>query len=249
MRCEILGPIRIVRGKEVRVLTARKQEVLLATLLIRANQVASAQQLVTELWGDKPPRQASACLYVYISELRKILHEHGGQGMRIVTRSPGYMLQTPSEDIDADTFQAAMSKGRRSLDTQAPGEAVAALRFALSLWRGPVLGGLRGGPIITSYTVWLEECRLECVELLSEALLTLGEYRESISLLYSMIHDYPLRESFYRLLMLGLYRAGRQADALRIYQQARDVTVAELGLEPTRSLRDLHQAILVGDYA
>jgi len=249
MRYEILGPLRIIKkGGNRCSLTPRKQVILLAALLVRANQVVSTSQLLTELWGDNPPRRASASLHVYISQVRKALQEEGNQGLPIVTRPPGYVLRARADEVDASEFSQALDQGRQHLTARAYDEAAIVLRFALSLWRGPVLGGLTGGgPIIRSSTAWLEECRLECVELLAEALLARGEYQEGIRLLYSIIHDYPLRETFYRLLMIALYRANRQSDALLIYQQARDVTISELGLEPSQSLRDLHQAILVGD--
>jgi len=250
MRYEILGPLRITKkGGNRCSLTPRKQVILLTALLIRANQVVSTGQLLTELWGDTPPRRASASLHVYISQVRKALQEEEGEDSAIITRPPGYVLRARTDEIDVSEFNEALDQGRQHLNAQAYEEAVIALRFGLSLWRGPVLGGLTGGgPIIRSFTAWLEECRLECVELLAEALLARGEYQAGIRLLYSIIHDHPLRETFYRLLMITLYRANRQADALLIYQQARDVTISELGLEPSQALRDLHQAILVGDH-
>src|SRR5216683_1119969 len=197
MRYEILGPLRISNAGGNRcTLTPGKQVVLLTTLLIRANQVVPSGQLLTELWGDNPPRRASASLHVYISQIRKALRGDDCPDPPIITRPPGYVLQARPDEIDVNEFQQAMDKGRQYLNARAYRDAVTELKFALSLWRGTFLGGLTGGPIIRNFTIWLEEYQLECVELLAEALLALGEYQESIRLLYSLIHDHPLRETF-----------------------------------------------------
>jgi SARP family transcriptional regulator, regulator of embCAB operon len=247
MRYEILGPLRVVAGYEEYSLSARKMEILLATLLIRTNQVVSAGQLLNELWGEEQPRRAAAGLHVYISQLRKFLGGIRDFDGAIVTRSPGYLLQLGSDELDLHGFQEAMSDGRARLKAGAAADAAAALETALSLHRGPVVGGIEGGPIVASFAAWIEESRLECLEMLAEADLALSRHREVVSMLISLVTEHPLREAFYQLLMLALYRSGRQADALRVYQRARDVIVGELGLEPCRSLRELHQAILLED--
>jgi SARP family transcriptional regulator, regulator of embCAB operon len=247
MRYDILGPLRILYGGNEFALSAPKTEILLTALLIRANKIVPANLLLTELWGEDPPRRASAGLHVYVSQLRKFLGQIGGVRDAIVTRSPGYMLRIAHTELDVHLFQDRMGEGRRQLVAGRSAEAVTAFEAALDLWHGPALGGLASGPILAGFATWLEECRMECLELLVGSRLAAGQHRETVSTLYSLIAEHPLREEFYRLLMLALYRSGRQADALRVYQQARGVVIDELGLEPCRGLRELHQAILVED--
>src|SRR5262249_16033889 len=123
-------------------------------------------------------------------------------------------------------------------------EAAVCLEGAISLWQGAPFGGLCGGPIVGGFTTWLDEARLQCIEHLMSAYIAEGRNWEVVSQIYPPIHEYPLRETFYQLLMLALYRSGRKADALRVYQQARTVLVGEIGMEPCRPMRDLYQAIL-----
>ncbi len=135
----------------------------------------------------------------------------------------------------------ALSKERRYE------EAAACLEDALGLWHGPALGDLSNGPIIDGFVAWLMEARMECTEMLAEAQLQLGRHRELVGRLYSLAAENPLREAFYRQLMLALYRSNRQAEALKVYQMARKTLNDELGLEPCRGLRDLQRAILTDD--
>ncbi|HEV8562988.1 MAG TPA: AfsR/SARP family transcriptional regulator [Actinophytocola sp.] len=248
MRYEVLGPLCIVDDHGTSAfISARKMEILLAALLIRNGQVLTAPQIITEIWGENNPRRANAALYVYISQLRKFLHRPDHQSP-IVTRPLGYLLRTGDDVLDLHEFQALVVKGRDHTKARRHAAAADAFGAALELWRGPALGDLRGdGPIINGFTTWIGEARLECVEMHIDARLALGQHRELVSRLYGLVTDHPLRESFYRQLMLALYRSERQADALSVYQSARRILNEELGLEPCRSLRDLHQAILLGD--
>jgi len=247
MRYEILGPLHIVTDDEELSLSANKLEILLGTLLIRADQAVPAEQLLSELWGENPPRRARDGLYVYISQLRKMLDGSQRTESPIVTSSCGYTLRLGADEFDLHHFQDAVREGRRQLWKGSANNAAAAFQDALTLWRGPILGGLPGGPIVDGFAVWLEECRLECQELLIDANMRLGRHREMVGLLFSLTTEYPLREAFCQRLMLALYRSGRQADALRVYLHARDVISAELGIEPGQALRDLHKAILIDD--
>lgn len=246
MRYEMLGPLRIIDDGDPMFIGARKVELLLAALLIRADQVVSADQLMTELWGDSLPRRATAGVYVYISELRKFL-SRSGRPSPVMTRPPGYMLRMGTDELDCQAFRELMSLGRSFSRAHCDEEAAECFEAALGLWRGPVLTDLGGGPIVSGFVTWLSEERMECLELLMESRLRRGGHRELVGRLYSLAAEYPLRESFYRQLMLALYRCERRADALTVYQSARRVLNEELGLEPCRALRDTHQAILTGD--
>lgn len=242
MKYEVLGPLRVVRGEENLGLSARKMGIVLATLLIRADQVVSVEQLITEVWGGSPPRRVHAALYVYISQLRKLLGAGGPSP--IVTRAPGYVLRTGTDQLDLHVFQRLVGEGREHARHDRHEDARDAFEQALELWRGPALSELREGPIINGFAIWLDETRLECSELLVESSLRLGRHRELVSVLQRLIGEHPLHEAFYRQLMLALWRCERRADALAVYQAARTTLSRELGLEPGGQLRELQQSIL-----
>ncbi|MEU5839544.1 AfsR/SARP family transcriptional regulator [Streptomyces diacarni] len=247
MRYELLGTLRVAEGDEVRTLGARKIETVLAVLLIRADQVVTFEQIMTEVWGDDLPRRATAGLHVYISQLRKFLSRPGHRENPVVTRTSGYTLRTDDDELDFRVFLDKVKQGRARVREEQHEEAVECFEEALRLWRGPVLGDLQNGPIADGFAAWLEETRLESVEVLGETQLQLGRHRELVGWLYSLTTEHPLRETFYRQLMLALYRSERQADALRVYQTARARLNEELGLEPCRALQSLHQSILTAD--
>ncbi|MGW1752492.1 AfsR/SARP family transcriptional regulator [Streptomyces sp. NPDC002092] len=144
-------------------------------------------------------------------------------------------------------FQELIRTGRNHQLAGHHEAALEAFELALLLVRGPVLDGMAEGPALSAFSTWVEAEQLDCLELSVESRTALGRHREVISLLDGLITQYPFRESFYRQLMLVLYRSERQAEALRVYRRAQQVLRAELGLEPCRSLRRLHQAILASD--
>jgi DNA-binding SARP family transcriptional activator len=250
VKFEIMGSLRI--GDEqgsYAVLTARKMEILLATLLIKAEEVVSIDQLIEEIWGSNPPRCAGAALHVYVSQLRKFLKRPGRDDSPIVTRAPGYTFRLGPDELDLHEFQRLLGHGRALARAGQFEEAVTSLEGALALWRGPVLGDLRDGPMINGFACWLGEIRLECVELLVSSNLMLDRHEELIGWLYSLIAEHPLHEKFYQQLMLALYRSSRRADALKVYQTAREQLMTELGLEPCGPLRELQKCILAADDA
>ena len=247
MRYEILGPLRLVDGDAISSPSARKIEVILGALLVRADQLVSAEQLMGEIWQDEPPRTATASLYVHISQLRKFLYRPGRPDP-IVTRKPGYALNIGADQFDLHEFQQLAKHGRQHVRAGRYEESADCFEEALRLWRGPALGDLREGPIIGGFTTWLEETRLECLELQIESGLALGRHRELVGHLYSLTAEHPLSETFHYQLMLSLYRSDRQADALAVYQATRTVLNEQLGLEPGRALRHLQRAILSADH-
>lgn len=247
MRYEILGPLRVTNAGRSWSLGARKVEIVLAALLIRADRVVTANELMTELWGEQLPRRAAAGVHVYISELRKFLNGPATPENPVITRTPGYMLRMGSDELDCHAFLRLMNIGRGYARKLLDDEASDCLEEGLALWRGPVLADLGSGPIINGFMTWLAEERLECIEMLMDAKLRLGCHRELVGRLYSLIVEYPLHEAFYRQLMLALYRSDRQADALLVYRSARTVLRDELGLEPCHTLQYVQRAILAGD--
>ena len=246
MRYSILGSLSVTsNGREFN-LRSHKQQVLLTALLLGADQVVPTSRLIEELWGDNIPRRAEGNLYVHICQLRKFLAETSVAGAELLTRPPGYLLRTGAAKLDSVEFARLVARGREELGDGCAAEAAAILDEAIRLHRGPVLGGLPGGPIVTNFAVLVEESRLECLELWIKASLALGRHREVVGQLYSLTAAHPLREQFYQLLMIALSRCGRPADALSVYRRARAVMAQELGIGPGLTLRELHRGLLAG---
>ncbi len=215
---------------------------MLAVLLLRANELVPTAKLVDELWGERPPPTAVKAVQIQVSQLRKLL----GEGV-LQTRPTGYMLRLGESALDAQRFEDRLERGRRLLAEGAAEEAGSVLRDGLALWRGPPLADFRFETFARNEIGRLEELRLVALELRLEADLALGRAREIVGELEALVRDQPLRESLRGLLMLTLYRAGRQADALVVYQDARARLVEELGLDPSESLQRLEKAILIHD--
>ncbi|MDQ3874440.1 MAG: winged helix-turn-helix domain-containing protein, partial [Actinomycetota bacterium] len=234
----LLGPLEVLIDGRAVTPTRQKQRALLAVLALHAGTVLSADRLVDELWGEHPPPTAKGSLQNLVSSLRKML----GRDV-LQTRDRGYVLDVKPESIDARCFERHVEE---ALDAPATRRA-ARLRDALSLWRGPALGDLASERFGALEAGRLEELRLIAEEELFEARLDLGEDAELVPQLEVLVTEHPLRERPRRQLMLALYRAGRQAEALAAYQEARRTLLDELGLEPSPGLRDLQQAILRQD--
>jgi SARP family transcriptional regulator, regulator of embCAB operon len=247
VRYEILSPLRVVDETGVRSITAPKVELLLAVLLSRADRLVATDTILAELWPEQVPRRAVAGLHVYISQLRKFLHRPSRTSSPIVTRKFGYLLELGGDELDVDIFLWLVRSGREHVKAGRAGQAAECLQQALDLWRGPLLGDLECGSQLGAYAAWLVQERLDCVELLTDVRLALGAHREVISQLYVLMAEHPLRESFYRQLMLALYRSERQAEALAVYQRAWHALDRELGIAPCRSLQQLQQDILAAD--
>jgi DNA-binding SARP family transcriptional activator len=238
MEFRILGPLEVVEEGQTLSLGGTKQRALLACLLLRANQVVSTDRIVDELWGEEPPATAVKTIQVYVSRLRKELGER-----RLVTRAPGYVLHVERSELDLARFEELVGAAR-GLDPKAAAEA---LRDALALWRGPALADLANEPCAQADTARLEELRLAAVEERIEADLASGSHVQLIGELEALVAEHPLRERVRGQLMLALYRSGRQAEALEVYQAARRTLVEELGLEPSSALQRLEKAILRQD--
>lgn len=235
MEFRLLGPLTVTDGERVVQLGGPKQRALLALLLLRAGEVVSVDQLTDALWGARPPRTSATAIQNFVSELRKLL---GAE--RLVTRAPGYTLLVEDDEVDARRatrlFEAAKAL--------APAERLELLRQAEALWRGTPLAEFAYEGFAQTAIARLEELRLAVVEERVAAELELGRHAEAVSELEGLLIEHPLRERFREQLMVALYRSGRQADALRVYQEGRRLMVEELGLEPGRTLQQLHSAIL-----
>ncbi|MCX5269218.1 AfsR/SARP family transcriptional regulator [Streptomyces sp. NBC_00199] len=252
MRFRILGPLE-VRGapgtSEALTPRAAKIRVVLATLLVRANEIVSVDSLIDELWGEDPPRTATTTLQVYISQLRKLLHEVDAELGRdaLVTRPPGYELRLDPAQLDLAVLEELHGRGRELMDRQDYRGAADLQRRALGLWRGPLLSDTPHGPLLDATAVRLSETRTSALEQCIRAELHLGRHRSLIGELQEVTAELPLREEFHAHLMVALYRSGRQADALQVFARLRRGLVEELAIEPGRALQALHQRVLVGD--
>jgi class 3 adenylate cyclase len=240
MEFRILGPLEVRENARELPLGGAKQRALLALLLLRANELVATEQIVEELWGERPPPTATKTVQVYVSQLRKAL------GRELVdTRGPGYVLRIPRGALDLYRFEDLLDEGRRLVGEGAAADARRALDEALGLWRGSALVEFQYEPFAQNAISRLDELRLAALELRLEARLELGLHAEAVPELEALVRDNPLRESLRRLLMLALYRGGRQAEALGAYQDARAALVEELGLEPSHALQELEKAILM----
>lgn len=248
MRYEVLGPLRVTGENGSWSIVTPKPEALLGILLLRADQLVMNEQLIDELWGDKPPSRANAGVQCYISTLRKLFRRHGVPVDPIVTRPSGYLLHLGNDELDLQIFLQRVRAARAYLKERRLEEVCDCLTKALAMWRGPLLGDVHGGPVIQNSVAWLTEVRIECAEMLVDANLGLGRNREVLGQLYELISEHPLRENLYRQLMLALYRSGCRAEALDVYRTARARVRSELGLEPGHELRSLHQLILTADH-
>lgn len=249
MNYEILGQIRVSGPPGVGAPRARKVETLLAVLLAKANQVVTTEHLIAEIWGDNPPARASAALYVYISQLRKLLRGSQGGESPVITSPRGYSLIVADDELDADRFARRYAQGRNEYRNRNYRQAAVVLREATELWRGPAFGGFIDAPDVQAYATLLEESRLECLELLMETELLIGRHREVVAQLSALTKEHSLRETFCEYLMTALLRSNRRAEALEVFAATRRNLVQQLGIEPGPSLRELHQSILVGEMA
>ncbi|HET6683263.1 MAG TPA: BTAD domain-containing putative transcriptional regulator [Gaiella sp.] len=251
MEFRILGPLDVVEDGRSLDLGGPKQRALLAALLLRANEVVSQDTLIDDLWGEAPPATAAKTLQAYVSRLRKALAEEGGEAptARLETQARGYALRIPPEALDADAFQRGLAEGRQALARDDPKLAAEVLREALRHWRGPALADLAYESFAQPEIARLEELRLTAIEERVEADLALGRADELIGELEMLVERQPLRERVRGQLMLALYRSGRQAEALQVYQDGRQHLAAELGLEPGEGLRRLQRQILEQDPA
>lgn len=252
MKFEILGPLGVpdpaAEGANVAP-RAAKMRVILATLLVRANEAVPMEGLVDELWGDSPPRTATTTIQVYVSQLRKLLRlsDRGDGESAILTRRPGYLLRLDPERLDLTRFGELYERGRTALEGKDYPAASELHRTALGMWRGDFLADTPHGPLLEAAGVRLAEMRMAALEQRIRADLHLGRHHDLMGELHAVAAEHPLREELHAHLMVGLYRTGRQAEALKVFATVRRTLVDELAIEPGPPLQRLHQRILGGD--
>jgi DNA-binding SARP family transcriptional activator len=243
----ILGPLEARRGGTPVDLGPPKQKAVLAALLISANQVVSLDRLTEMLWGADVPARAHGSIQAYIHNLRKVLEP--GRAVRtqaqvLVTQPPGYLVQVDPEALDASAFELLAASGHRLLAQAHPASAKEQLVEALTLWRGPALAEFAFEQFAQPEAARLEQVRTTVNEDLLEAELALGNHVAVIGDITVAVGEHPLRERLWSLLMLALYRSGRQGEALRAFAMARHTLAEELGIDPSPALRKLEAAIL-----
>ncbi len=246
MRFGILGPLSVQSDDGPVRLGGRKQRAVLAMLLIDANRVVSTDRLLDGVWGEQAGDRLPS-LQVYISTLRKLLEPAAGAPQVLVTSPPGYRLQVDPDRVDALRFERLVVRGRKALAEDAYAESRALLGEALDLWRGPALADLADETFAAAEINRLVELRLAAVEDRIEADLALGRHADVVGELDGLVDEHPLRERFWAQLMIALYRAGRQADALRTYARARTLLVEEFGIDPGPLLREVERSVLAQD--
>jgi DNA-binding SARP family transcriptional activator len=241
----ILGPVEVWTGDGWSSIGAAKQRSVLATLLLRPGEPVSLDALIDEVWPDRAPARAANLVSVYVHHLRRLIGD--ADGRVLVTRAPGYQVVLGPGELDADRFARLVADGRQALASGAAERAADLLTQAIGLWRGRALADV---PVTSQVAVeadGLEESRIEALELRAEAGLACGRHAEVVLELRRLLADRPLREKLWFLLMRALYGAGRQAEALEAYEQARSTIADELGVDPGAELQQLYQQILTAD--
>jgi DNA-binding SARP family transcriptional activator/ABC-type transport system substrate-binding protein/outer membrane protein assembly factor BamB len=241
----VLGPLQASQDGRIISLGGARQRGVLAILLLHANRVVSMDAIADGLWGERPPASAANTVQGYISRLRRLLAS--GDGELIVYSPPGYVLQVEPDRVDAHRFEHLVREATQARASGKLEPAAELLREALGLWQGEALVDLELNSFVQLERRRLEELRLTALEERIELDLTLRRHADLVSELEFLVGEHPLREGFRAQLMLALYRSGRQAEALQVYQQARHALVEELGIEPSQRLRELEQAILRQD--
>jgi predicted ATPase/DNA-binding SARP family transcriptional activator len=242
----LLGHLEVeLSGQSVQ-FEGAKQRRLFAMLALRAPEAVSADELVETLWADAPPAGAGQALQKQISRLRRQL---GDGGSLLIHRPPGYALGVDPQAIDSRRFEELLRQARLALARDDPQRASADLQTALALWRGEALADFRFDEFAQADIARLEELRVEGIEERLAAELAGGGGEELVGELHAFVTDYPLRERLRGQLMVALYRAGRQAEALETMRLGRQLMVDELGIEPGPELRRLERMILAHDSA
>jgi DNA-binding SARP family transcriptional activator len=245
MRFRLLGPLEVRVGEEWQGIGAPKWRSVLATLLINAGQIVPVDVLIDEVWGDSPPAKAGNLISIYVLRLRRLMAD--ADGSVLVTRAPGYQLRIAAGDSDAQLFETLVDDGRRALAAGDPATAASQLAEALALWRGSPLADVPATPLVEAVAERLEDLRLDAAELRITAELDCGNHAQVIPELRRLLADHSLREGLWLLLMRALDGAGRHAEALDAYGQARTAISEELGVDPGPELRQAYAGMLAQD--
>jgi DNA-binding SARP family transcriptional activator len=248
VRFNLIGPFEIVTddGRTYRPGTPKVCQTL-ALLLTRPNEIITAESLIRELWGERPPRSAVTTLQTYVYHARRMfVNERLTDPDRalIVTSPPGYAIHVADDEVDVQIFERLVNQARGQLVDGDPALALDTVEEALRLWRGPALANFPAGDVLTGHITHLDELRIRAYEIRIDAKDRLGQHREAIPELRRLINDYPLNEWFHSRLIAALGATGRRAEALQAYQNVRRILADELGLEPSPELKRLQLRLL-----
>lgn len=250
---KILGPLEVLVAGVSVVPTAGKPRQVLAMLAINAGSVVTNAALMEEIWGNRPPRSAAATLQTYMLQLRKKLQDALATGATqtpknvLVTKQTGYLLNMPTEAIDAVRYERLAATGRNVAaagDYPTAGKIIAE---ALGMWRGPALVDITAGSQLEIEAMRLEEVRLADLALRIDADLYLGRHRQLLGELAALCARHPFMENFCAQHMLALYRSDQPARALEVFHATRATMSQQLGVDPCPRLRQLYQLMLAGD--
>jgi len=248
MRFRILGPLEVWSADGWAAIGAAKWRSLLACLALRPGQLVPTDSLILELWGDNPPATANNLVSIYVHRLRRMIGDTDGQVL--VYRAPGYLLRVGPGDLDLREFESLVADGRKALAAADFEGAAARLAEALGLWRGPLLADVvPQSDKISAASRQARELQLDATELRIEADLECGRSAEVVAELRILVEEHPLRERLWALLIRALDEAGRQAEALETYMQAKQAISEDLGVDPGAELRQLYAKLLAADAA
>src|SRR3954466_12390551 len=245
MEIRVLGHIEATIADRPVTLGGAKQRAVLAMLGLEANRPVTADRLIEGLWGEEPPASAAKMVQHYVWRLRQALADEDA-GAEILTRGRAYELRIDRELVDVCRLERLVGEATRAAESGDPGGAA---REALALFHGEALAGVAQEPFAGAEIRRLDELRLTAAELAIDAELAAGHGQEVVAEVDALLAENPLRERLHAQRMLSLYRAGRQAEALEAYREARRTLVDEVGIEPTAELRALNDAILRQDPA
>ncbi|MEU6934636.1 BTAD domain-containing putative transcriptional regulator [Streptomyces sp. NPDC046385] len=246
MRFRLLGPLEVVGPGGPALITAERQRIVLAVLLLEPNRIVPMGRLVDAVWGSAPPPTARAQIQICVSIVRASMAKAGLPDV-IQTRSPGYFVEVEDEELDLHVFERAAAAGRTAAEAGRFEEAASAFETALGLWRGSAcFGGGITSTVLQAPAARLDEQRLAVVEQWVDARLALGLHQQLVARLIDLVMQNPLREHLRAQLMVALSRSGRQAEALEVYRRGRRELIDELGIEPGEELRRLQESILSG---
>jgi DNA-binding SARP family transcriptional activator len=239
VRFEVLGPVRGWHGDTELELGSPQQRAVLAMLLLARGRQVSLGVLIDGLWEGNVPRSAVGTVRTYVSRLRRRVDS-------IESIGDGYVLRLGSAVLDLDGFEQLLSEARAAGDCHDAARGARLLRDALGLWHGAALAGIPG-PYADSRRVPLTELQVVATEEKLAADIALGEHAAAIAELRALLAEHPFREGLTELLMLALYKSGRQAEALYVFDSVRHGLREELGVDPGPSLRTMHQRVLQAD--
>ena len=258
LRVGVLGPVTIWREGHELGAGQPRQLAVLGVLASRANRVVSRGELVDAVWGEEPPATAENGIYTYVAGLRRVLepdgHERGsarprrGPGLVLVSSDGGYLLRLAPGCLDAGRFQECLDRARGLRAAADTAGAACAVNEALSLWRGQPFTGVPG-PFAEAERQRLTELHTTAAEERADLMLDQGQHVAAVPELTALTAEHPLRERARGLLMLALHRSGRQAEALRVFRDARKHLAEELGISPGAELTRLHERLLAMDPA